>query len=129
MCTSGTFFCAGIRVAFDQPISIRPFYAPVAPSVTLQGRDAYGWVTGAASGFELFWGPGGPGNYTGGWLQPVALTGLRDAYTLQLNVTWINPGLQPPSALLYAWHDYPQAMPVVNSFGLPASPFNATVQW
>lgn len=75
------WICAGIRVRFDQPVSIRGFYNPgAAGSPPLDGAapvNYYGFLTGAASGFEL-WQSADVTPDT--WWQPAALTGLRDAY-------------------------------------------------
>lgn len=129
VCGSGQFTCAGVRVTFDRAVTLRSFYQPAAATVTLDGADPYGWITGAASGFELWYINPENSNYT--WWQPAALTGLRDGgFTLQLNVTWICPNGELPQTLRYGWHDYPHAMPIISAdgFALPASPFNATVQ-
>lgn len=120
------WICAGVRVMFDQPIAIRGFYQP-AITETLDGSapvNYYGFMTGADSGFELWQGAGGA---PGSWWQPAALTGLCGANCLQLNVTWVPPAAGAPALLRYAWHDYPHAMPIVNGAGLPAGPFNASL--
>jgi len=125
---SGPFFCGGIRVTFDQPIKLRGFYAPV-PVVTPAER-MYGFVTGSASGMELW--KDGNASAPLGWFQPAAITGiLEDGVTLQLNATWIpatNPPTPHPSVLRFAFHDYPAAMPILGLAGdLPAGPFNVSV--
>jgi hypothetical protein len=98
------FLCGGIRVTFDQPITV---------------QSTYGLPYGFVNGFEVFDGPEAN-------VQPATLTGIRtdDPNTLQLNITWIFGNY--PVTLKYGWHDYP-SMFVFNSFGQPAPPFNFTI--
>ena len=117
--SGGQFTCGGLQLTFDRPVTLSQFYAPLAPSPF--SLPTYGWALGAASGFTLA--------SSGGWEQPVALTGLSpDGLTLQLNVTYIGPGQPLGAELRYAWSDYPSAMPLVEAgSGLPVAPFNASV--
>ena len=117
--SGGQFTCGGLQLTFDRPVSLSAFYAPRLPSPGVP--SAYSWAQGAASGFTLA--------STGGWEQPVALTGLSpDGLTVFLNVTYIGPGQPVGAELRYAWSDYPSAMPLVEAgTGLPVAPFNATV--
>lgn len=71
--------CAGLRVRFDQPIKLRKFYTMNAPHAT---DHIYDFTTGSSSGFEV---------WSGSWFQPTALTGLVDDFTVQLNLTYIEP--------------------------------------
>jgi hypothetical protein len=125
--------CAGVRVRFDQPIKLRHFYQMDAPAAT---EHIYDFTKGGISGFEV-WSANATDGYSDlSWWQPTALTNLVDDYTVQLNLTWIEPqnnrsrlvnSRPTPRVLKYAWHEYPSAMPIINAFGLPAGPFNITI--
>eukprot|EP00052_Salpingoeca_macrocollata_P027021 m.254483 g.254483 ORF g.254483 m.254483 type:complete len:522 (-) comp22681_c2_seq13:26-1591(-) len=100
ICALGEFTCFGVRITFDQPLTLNP---------------SFGSVHGMATAFELVSAHG---------TQPVLLTGLRDPYTVQLNVTDIMGQAQ---TLLYGWHDYPN-MPLYSSkWNRPAPPFNVSL--
>ena len=125
--------CAGVRVRFDQPIMLRHFYQMDAPAAT---EHIYDFTKGGISGFEVWSANATDGFSDLSWWQPTALTSLVDEYTIQLNLTYIEPqnnrsrlvnSRPTPRVLKYAWREYPSAMPVVNSFGLPAGPFNVTI--
>lgn len=144
VCSGNTWTCGGIRVRFDQPIRIRDFYSP-AP---LTPRNFYGFVSSASSGFEA-WESTNVTSST--WWQPVVLSGLADAYTVQLNVrgsvgkivatpstdpppfasqlTWIGPGAKAlPELLRFMWTDYAHAAPLEGVVGgLPVGPFNLSI--
>lgn len=118
VCESATWTCGGVRVVFDRPVQLRSFYAPV-PAATDQRM--YGFVQGPASGFELWQ----DGNATT-WTQGVPLVSISaDGLTVQLNTTWIGTS-KLPALLMYAWQDYPHAMPLesADGHGLPVGPFN-----
>mmetsp|Transcript_16983 Transcript_16983/g.36807 ORF Transcript_16983/g.36807 Transcript_16983/m.36807 type:complete len:386 (+) Transcript_16983:291-1448(+) len=113
VCSPGSgFLCGGIRVEFDQKLTI------------------------AGCGGDGFTEPGDLNSFDSGLIvrdkvggqnfQPVELTGaLADDMTLQLNVTWVW-GSTPPTVLQYALSDYP-TMRIYNQFDQPAMPFQATI--
>jgi hypothetical protein len=122
----GPWFCGGVRLVFDAPVAVRPYFS----AQPAQATGFYGMVSGADSGLQL-WTDGNtttPGTGTS-WFQPTTLTSIsEDGLTVQLNVTWIAPTVAPPRVLRYAWHDYPGSMPLVGAVsGLPVSPFVADV--
>lgn len=124
--TRGPFLCGGIRLTFDQPVTVRSFYS--SPNGLHPSKEFYGFASGASSGFEV-WADGNT-SASSSWFQPAVLTSISpDGLLVQLNITWVNPlKVAPPTVLKYAWHDYPPAMPLVGLAGnLPVSPFNATI--
>lgn len=110
VCSPGSgFLCMGIRLAFDQPVTI---------------QASYGRYFGFPSGFELF-------DRSATSFMPVVLTGIQDGGSsgtvIQLNATWTFGDLHsPPSTLRYAWHDYP-TMFLANTIGQPVGPFNISL--
>lgn len=106
MCSQ--FLCAGLRIAFDQPLQLQP---------------TFGLAYGFTSGFELW-----PANFTP-FSQPVSLTGLwpgdATGATVQLNFTWTISGTNA-TTLWHAWHDYPVIF-ATNAAGQPIAPFNITI--
>lgn len=113
------FLCGGIRVQFDQPLTM---------------MDTFGLVHGnPANGFEIW-------DATEQYFQAATLTGLwpgdASGRTLQLNFTWTFSGSWsvsggqlvgfPPVILKHAWRDYP-AILVYGPGNLPAAPFNVTL--
>ena len=97
-----------MRVTFDQPVALRTTYGL-----------KYGFGEGGFEVLSALDGDKGEGDR-----QIATLTGIRadDARTVQLNVTWVFETV--PSALRYAWRDYPN-MPLTNSppYSFPAPPF------
>jgi hypothetical protein len=103
----GSFFCGGVRVTFDQVLTLQP-----------QFGNRYGFP----NGFELL-------DATGTQVQNAELTGIRvdDPHTLQLNFTWAFGSIPAgPVTLRHAWHDYPTIL-VFGEGDLPALPFNITL--
>ena len=123
--------CGGIRVKFDQKITLRSQYG-------LQ----YGMSDGG--GFSL-WndvsGEGIPGATSVGsrqlksnacmdcskcpCYQPLEVVGVKeDGYTLQLNTTFISGKI---GYLKYAFKDYPTMIVYDTVYGRPAMPFNVSI--
>lgn len=133
--STGEFHCGGIRITFDRPVKVRDFYSRVGGGEgVVTGSSVYGFHSGAASGFVMAAREGGseplPPPTPPPFTQPVTLTSLSpDSLTLQLNVTWIGPGSPLlNTTLLYAWADYPAAMPLVDAvFDIPVAPFNVSL--
>ena len=123
--------CGGIRVKYDQPITLRSQYGA-----------QYGM--GGGTGFELWndiMGKAEQGTTSSGsrqlvgalcmdcnacpCKQPMEVTGvLADGVTLQLNTTFVSGN---PGTLKYAFHDYPTMIVFDAVHGRPAPPFNITI--
>jgi sialate O-acetylesterase len=129
--TTTGWYCGGIRVKFDQKITLRSPYG-------LQ----YGM--GDGGGFSL-WndvsGEGIPGATSAGsrqlksnacldcskcpCSQPLEVVGvLEDGYTLQLNTTFVSGKI---GYLKYAFKDYPTMIVYDTVYGRPARPFNLSL--
>ena len=122
VCESATWTCGGVRVTFDRPVGMRPFYNVGPTSAT---ELMYGFVQGAPSGFELW-----QSDNATAWTQRAPITAISsDGRTVYLNTTWIGPVSKTPTLLKYGWQDYPDAMPLqsADGFALPVGPFNMTL--
>jgi sialate O-acetylesterase len=121
VCTGGQWTCGGVQITFDSPVQLRSFYHTSNPITT--DLNMYGWVQGSNSGFELR-----QDMTPTAWTQPVPLVSISaDGLTVQLNTTWIGPTPALPTVVTFGWNDYPDGMPLENSFGLPVGPFNMTI--
>lgn len=106
VCLPGSnFACGGIRVVFDQPLSL---------------ASTWGDRNSLDNGLVLW-------DEHMQLFQRAEITGVRvdDPHTLQLNITWAF-GKKPPVLLQYAHSDYPN-MPLYNAFELPTPPFSISI--
>jgi hypothetical protein len=121
--STGLVLCGGVRVTFDRPVALRPFYSPAPAGEALR---VYSFGTGAASGFVVAGAAADPAQAV---TQPAVLTGVSaDGLTVQLNITWVLSSTPLGGTLYYAFAEYPAAMPLIElSSGLPVAPFNVSL--